>query len=110
MGLGLGELVLGLLLQILDLSVQASAAGGELLDFLMVLRKGYFELVSFAWDREGIEEYIEYKAVCDELLALASEGCWVHQGAVDLEGFGRSAGAKADSKRIRAQIAAVGNM
>ena len=83
-------------------------SGALLFDLLCAIRTAYFELVSFEWDREGIEEYVEYKSVCKELVALSTEGCWVHAGVVDFAGFGRSVGSHADSQRIRAQIAVLG--
>ena len=81
---------------------------GPLLGLLIALRTGYFETVSFASDREGIDEYNEYKQVCKELLALGPEGWVAPSGQVDFDGYGTSLGQHADSQRIRRQIAILG--
>ena len=73
---------------------------------LQAMRASYFEVVSFEWDKTGIDEYIEYKRVCHELLCIIVEG-WVVDGRVDWDGFAAAA-TDAEGGRIRAKLAELG--
>lgn len=70
------------------------------------LRTAYFEAVSFAWDKDGVEEYREYWCVCRELLQLAlhvDEG-----GVVDWDGWVGAAEAGSVSEMVRRKLAELG--
>ena len=79
---------------------------GPASQLLRALRGAYFEQVTFEWDKEGITEYLEYKRVCDELLALFAEG-WVADGVVDWDGYAQGS-SDPTSVRIRAKLAELG--
>jgi hypothetical protein len=79
---------------------------GPIFPLLAALRTAYFEAVSFESDQKGIDEYIEYKLVCRELLGIFVEG-WVVNGRVNWDGF-EGAATDPDGTCVRAKLAELG--